>query len=90
MVGLIGAIEFVEEPSTNKRFSPELKVTPRIIEELHERGVICRGVTYDGTDIVCFSPPLSINKEEIEILVNRLRESVLAVQGELESQLEKA
>lgn len=90
MVGLLGAIEFVEDPTTNKRFTPDLKVTPRIIEELHKRGVICRGVTYDGTDIICFSPPLSINKEEIETLVERLRESVLVIQGELEGQLEKA
>lgn len=90
MVGLLGAIEFVEDSATNKRFSPDLKVTPRMIEALHERGVICRGVTYDGTDIVCFSPPLVINKEEIAILVERLRESVLVIQGELKGQLEKA
>lgn len=85
MVGLLGAIEFVEDPSTNQRFSPDLKVTARIIEALHERGVICRGVTYDGTDIICFSPPLSINKEETRLLVERLRESVLTIERALES-----
>ena len=82
-VGLLGAIEFVQNPATNTRFSPDLKVTPRIIEALHERGVICRGVTYDGSDIVCFSPPLIINKEQIDTLIERLRQSVLAVQQEL-------
>lgn len=90
MVGLLGAIEFVEEPSTNKRFSPDLQVTSKIIEALHERGVICRGVTYDGTDIVCFSPPLSINEKEIDRLVETLRESVLLIESQLESQLVKA
>lgn len=85
-VGLLGAIEFVQDPATNTRFSPDLKVTSRMIEALHERGVICRGVTYDGTDIVCFSPPLIINKEQIDTLIERLRQSVLAVQQELESQ----
>ncbi len=86
-IGLLGAMEFVQDPETNKRFSPDLKVAPRVIEALHERGVICRAVTYDGTDIVCFSPPLTITKEQIKTLIEKLHDAVLAVQQELASQL---
>lgn len=88
-LGLLGALELVQDPKTNKRFSPELKVAPRVIEALHERGVICRAVTYDCTDIICFAPPLVMSKEQVEAMIETLREAVLAVQQELESQLAK-
>ncbi|MBO0587862.1 aspartate aminotransferase family protein [Sporosarcina sp. E16_8] len=86
-MGLLGAMEFVQDPETNERFSPDLKVAAKVIEALHARGVICRAVTYDGTDIVCFSPPLTITKEQITTLLEKLRDSVLAVQQGLASQL---
>jgi putrescine---pyruvate transaminase len=57
-------VELVADPETNKRFSPDLKVAAKVIEALHERGVICRAVTYEGTDIICFSPPLTKNKSK--------------------------
>jgi putrescine aminotransferase len=82
-IGLLGAIELVQNPATNERFSSDLKVAPRVIEALHERGVICRAVTYDGTDIICFSPPLIITKQQIDTLIEKLHDSVLAVQLEL-------
>lgn len=78
-VGLLGAVELVEDPETNKRFSPDLKVAAKVIEALHERGVICRAVTYEGTDIICFSPPLTINKEQIKTLVEKLDHSISSV-----------
>ena len=86
-MGLLGAMEFVQDPKTNKRFSPDLKVAAKVIDALHARGVICRAVTYDGTDIVCFSPPLTITSEQIKTLIEKLRDSVFAVQQELASEL---
>lgn len=82
-VGLLGAVELVENPKTNKRFSPELKVAAKVIEALHERGVICRAVTYEGTDIICFSPPLTINEEQIKTLVEKLHVAISSVAQEL-------
>ncbi|UOQ92399.1 aspartate aminotransferase family protein [Halobacillus shinanisalinarum] len=81
--GLLGAMELVEDPETNKRFSADLKVAPEVIEALHERGVICRAVTYEGTDIICFAPPLIINKTQIQTLLEKLHDAVLAVQKQL-------
>src|SRR5690625_3752682 len=82
-VGLLGAVELVEDPETNKRFSPDLKVAAKVIEALHERGVICRAVTYEGTDIICFSPPLTINKEQIKTLVEKVYQAISSVEIEL-------
>ncbi len=83
MVGLLGAMELVEDPATNKRFSPELQVASKVIEALHERGVICRAVTYDSTDIICFAPPLILNKEQAQTIVTKLHDAVLSVQKQL-------
>lgn len=82
-VGLLGAVELVEDPVTNKRFSPDLKVAGKAIEALAERGVICRSVTYDGTDIITFAPPLIINQEQINELIEKLHDAVLAVERKL-------
>lgn len=88
-VGLLGAVELVEDPKTNKRFSPDLKVAAQVIQALHERGVICRAVTYEGTDIICFSPPLTINEEQIKTLVEKLHDAISSVASELSLVLKK-
>ncbi|MFB4168497.1 aspartate aminotransferase family protein [Virgibacillus sp. JSM 102003] len=82
-IGLLGAVELVQNPATNKRFASDLKVAPRVIEALHDRGVICRPVTFEGTDIICFAPPIIIDNEQINTLVEILHDSVLSVQKQL-------
>ncbi len=82
-LGLLGAVELVEDPATNKRFSSDLGVAPRVIEALHERGVICRSVTYDQTDIICFSPPLVMDKAQVDTVIERLHDAILSVQQEI-------
>ncbi len=86
-VGLLGAVELVEDPATNKRFSSDLQVAPKVIEALHQRGVICRAVTYEGTDIICFSPPLIINKEQVETMIEKLHDAIKEVRNELSATL---
>ncbi|MDC3412001.1 aspartate aminotransferase family protein [Aquibacillus sp. 3ASR75-11] len=82
-VGLLGAVELVQDPDTNKHFSPNLQVASKVIEALHQRGVICRSVTYDSTDIICFAPPLIISQSEVHTMVERLHDAILSVQKEL-------
>lgn len=82
-IGLLGAVELVQNPVTNKRFAQELNVASRVIEALHKRGVICRPVTFNGTDIICFAPPIVIDNEQINTLVEKLYDSVLSVQKQL-------
>lgn len=82
-VGLLGAVELVANPETNERFSADQKVAPQVIAELHDRGVICRAVTYESTDIICFSPPIIMNEEQVNSMVEKLRESIAVVQERL-------
>ncbi|HEU5140264.1 MAG TPA: aspartate aminotransferase family protein [Bacillales bacterium] len=82
-VGLLGAVELVQEPATNKRFPANMKVAPKVIEALYDRGVICRPVTYDGTAIITFAPPLNVNTDQIGEIVEKLHDALLAVREEL-------
>lgn len=82
-IGLLGAVELVQDPETNKRFPSELKVAPKVIDALYERGIICRSVTYDNTDIICFSPPFIMNVSQVHELVGKVHDAVLSVQTEL-------
>lgn len=79
-LGLIGAVEIMD-PVTNGRFSKA--IAPAISTEAAKRGLIVRTVVFEGMDTIVFSPPLVINKQEIEELVSILKASILAVQESL-------
>ncbi|SFB39238.1 putrescine aminotransferase [Lentibacillus halodurans] len=83
-VGLLGAVELMQDPDLNKHFSPDLQVGPNVIEALYERGVICRPVRYDGTDIICFAPPLIISRDQVNVLVEKLYDTVQKIQNHLD------
>ncbi|SDI41505.1 aspartate aminotransferase family protein [Natribacillus halophilus] len=78
-LGLLGAVEIVKNPETNERFSSEVNAAPKVIDALHERGVICRSVTFGGTDIICFAPPLTINEAQVNDIVERLHDAITEV-----------
>ncbi|RDE35646.1 aspartate aminotransferase family protein [Parageobacillus thermoglucosidasius] len=79
-LGLIGALEIVKNKQTNERF--EKKLAPMIIHEARQRGLILRTVTFGDADTIVFSPPLVINKQEIEKMFQILRDSIIAVMND--------
>ncbi|MGE8203592.1 aspartate aminotransferase family protein [Heyndrickxia sp. NPDC080065] len=79
-LGLIGAIEMVN-PVTNARF--DTLVAPKVSAEAAKRGLIVRTVGFEGMDTIVFSPPLVINKQEIQELISILRDALAAVQESL-------
>src|SRR5699024_9281960 len=81
--GLIGALELVKDTEANVRFSSDKRVASQVIESLFQRGVISRAVTYENTDIICFCPPLIINEEQLNDLMNRVYEAIDEVEHNL-------
>jgi L-2,4-diaminobutyrate transaminase len=73
-VGLLAAVEFVQDKSDRLFFDPALKVGPRIAAALLERGVIGRAMPQG--DILGFAPPLCLARDEADIIV---REAAAAV-----------
>lgn len=77
-LGLMCGIEIVKDKQTNEGF--ETPLSPSIVAEAAKQGLICRSVVLDGQDIVVFSPPLSITKEEITDLIRMLNEAIRIVE----------
>ena len=86
-VGLFAGVELVANPATKEPFPAELRVAERIGAEAFRRGL----VTYPGSggvdgsrgDHILVCPPFVITEEEIEILVETLRQAIETVQEEL-------
>jgi L-2,4-diaminobutyrate transaminase len=81
-VGLIAAIELVEDRETKKAFDPSIAVARRLHELLMEEGLICRPVF----NALAFSPPLILSHEDVDSIVEmfstglgRLTDEVSAV-----------
>ncbi|HLK26521.1 MAG TPA: aminotransferase [Caulobacteraceae bacterium] len=80
-VGLLGAVEFVADRKTKKRFDAQLKVGPRISKAARDRGLIARAMPHG--DILGFAPPLVISKSEIDEIVELAYGATRTVMDEL-------
>ena len=68
-VGLVGAVEIVADKATKRSYDPAAKIGALIQNAAQEHGLITRAMP---GDILGFCPPLIINKEEIDVLFDRL------------------
>jgi 4-aminobutyrate--pyruvate transaminase len=68
-VGLIGALELVEDKESRKNFDPKRGVGPYLVARAQEHGLITRSMIGDA---IAFSPPLIITEAEIDELFARL------------------
>lgn len=78
-VGLMAAVEFMEDPAAHRWFEPPMSVSIKISAAMQRRGVIARPMP-EG-DIIGFAPPLCITRDEIDQVVEVLRASVEEVLG---------
>lgn len=80
-VGLLGAIEFVADRQTKRRFDPELKVGARISKAARDHGLIARAMPHG--DILGFAPPLVVSEGEIDEIVDLAYRATKQVMDEL-------
>lgn len=73
-LGLIGAVELVSRKDAPQAFDPKLMVAGRVAKRALANGVITRALP--SSDALAFSPPLVINRDEIDALVNGVRDAV--------------
>jgi 4-aminobutyrate--pyruvate transaminase len=67
-LGLIGALELAQDPAAHKPFAPERGVGAYFVRRAQAHGLITRAL---GGDIIAFSPPLIINEEQIDAMLER-------------------
>ena len=73
--GIMVGIELVHNRETKDLFPPAKRTGHRVIMEARERGVIIRPLG----DVIVLMPPLSISKEEIELLCQTVYDSIRKV-----------
>ena len=75
--GLLAAIEFVANKGSRTFFDPAKKIGPAISAALLEEGVIARAMPQG--DILGFAPPLCLNVDEAEQIVQALANAINTV-----------
>ncbi|MDH2405289.1 aminotransferase [Bradyrhizobium sp. SSUT18] len=80
-VGLLGAIEFVADRHTKRRFESQLKVGARISKAARDRGLIVRAMPHG--DILGFAPPLIVSEAEIDQIIDLAYRATKQVMDEL-------
>lgn len=83
-IGLLGAVELVQDRSTGAAFDPSVGVGRYCLERCYKHGMIVRAVG----DRMCFCPPLIVTEAEVDEIVeivSRALEDTLswATQGQL-------
>jgi adenosylmethionine-8-amino-7-oxononanoate aminotransferase len=71
--GLMVGIELVRDAGTRAPFDPALKIGQRVVAAARRRGVILRPLG----SVIILMPPLSISRDELDLLVRVAVESIL-------------
>ncbi|HSF33300.1 MAG TPA: aspartate aminotransferase family protein [Candidatus Tectomicrobia bacterium] len=74
-LGLMAAVELVGDRSTKAPTDPALKIGERVRDECIKRGVYTR----TRGDVVMYAPPLVIREDEVDRIVDTLREALQTV-----------
>lgn len=86
--GMMIGIEFVSNYFSKYPFNKEVGVTSKIIKTALEKGLLVypssAGIEGVAGDAVIISPPLTINKHEMDKLIHLLSETISEVQNELD------
>ncbi len=76
-LGLMAAVEIVEDKTTKKGFDAGKKVGESVLREAGKRGLVSRV----RGDIFCIAPAFVVSDEQIDRIVNILGESITAAAG---------
>ena len=68
-IGMIAAIELVEDRATRRNFPPAAKMVQRLVKHCEANGVIARALPSDS---MAFSPPLIMSEAEIMTMLDRV------------------
>ena len=72
-------VEAVKDKETKEVFEPDAKIGARITRHCQQRGLLVRPLGHMNV----LSPPLTLTRDQIDTLVETLRESIIATQNDL-------
>ena len=78
-MGMVGALELVQNKETKESFPADLQVGARILEAAYRNGLLLRKM---GRDVIGFAPPLICSEADVDKMIDRLRRSIDEVRAE--------
>jgi 4-aminobutyrate--pyruvate transaminase len=78
-IGLMGAVELVQNRATKQTFPPETNIAARVRKKAIERGVIVRA----SVDNVVLCPPFIITPKQLDQLFDTVDAAIAEVANEL-------
>jgi len=81
--GLLASVELVEDKASKRAFPVAKKAAQLVFDKAKQHGLITRAISIDNTDIIALCPPLTIDKNQVESLIDRLGTAIMDVQKEL-------
>lgn len=71
--GLLVGFDLMEDPDSGKSFAEEVKAAATVVEESYNRDLLIRPFDFEqGMNVVAVSPPLIINADEVNEILERL------------------
>ena len=80
-LGLIAAVELVKDRDTKERFPASAGLAKKLPKLLYDRDLI----SFRAGDLISICPPLSINRDEIDFIVDALDDALGRISKELKS-----
>jgi adenosylmethionine-8-amino-7-oxononanoate aminotransferase len=81
-LGLLAAIDLVKNKETRQKFGKDAKFTKRVGELVMDKGLVTR-----VWDVMHFAPPLVIEKDEIDRMVEIADESLTIAEKEFAAEI---
>ena len=78
-LGLLAVVELVQDRASKKPFPKEAGLGKKLPKMLYDRKL----VTFRAADLISMCPPLSINKSEVDFMVEALDDAIAKLQKEL-------
>ena len=78
----MACVEFVKDQATKEVFPEELDIGKRIANEADKRGLIVRPIVH----LNIMSPPLTMTRDDVDLVVRTLRESIKATVADLQAE----
>ncbi len=76
-IGLINAIQFMEDPKIGQHFDPQKRMGYQIYKKALSKGLLLRPLG----DVIYFNPPLTITRQEMESVADLCKECICELLG---------
>lgn len=83
-LGMLHGLELTDDPATGRVSTPPGQLASQVVAAAMKQGLLLYPATGEVNDAVIVAPPLTISREEIDMLVGALDRTLTAVEADLD------